>query len=166
GKLTDLTKPAPRSRVALDEAALKTATAATLALCPWADDRTDINILLNGEHIASTQLGPTMRSNAFVDEKRIPIPADKRKLLRLNNELTFENPGRAIFALGHAYLEVKLADGRTARTAVASRFFFSSSEAEARAANKKYGWEIIPAAAINAVTLGQPLGPMPLNFTP
>lgn len=166
GKLTDRMKPAPRPRIALDEATLKTATTATLALCPWADDRTDINITLNGEHIASTQLGPTMRSNAFVDERRISIPAGKLKLLRLNNELTFENPGRAIFALGHAYLEVKLADGRTARTAVASRFCFSASEADGRAAKKKYGWEIIPAAAIKAVTLGQPLGPMPLNFTP
>jgi 3',5'-cyclic AMP phosphodiesterase CpdA len=166
GQLTDVTKPAPRPTVALDAAALNTATSATLAFCPWADDRADLNIILNGERITTAQVGPTMRSNAFVDEQRIPIPADKLKLLRLANELTFENPGRAIFALGHAYLEVRLADGRTARTAIAARFFFSSSEADGRAAKKKYGWEIIPASALKGVTLGQPLGPMPLHFGP
>jgi hypothetical protein len=166
GKLTDLTKPAPHSKAAVDEALLKTATAATLAFCPWADDRTDINISLNGERITTAQIGPTMRSNAFVDEKRILIPTDKLKLLRFTNELTCENPGRAIFALGHTYLEVKLADGRRARTAVASRFLFSAAESDGRAAKKKFGWEIIPAAAIKATSLGQSLGPMSLNFAP
>ena len=166
GKITDIKKPAPCAKTAVTEAALQTATAATLAFCPWADDRAEIGINLNCARIASAQIGPTMRSNAFVDEKRIPIPLDKLKLLQLTNELTFENPGRAIFALGHAYLEARLADGRTARTAVAARFFFSASETDGRAAKKKYGWEIIPPGAIQSTSLGQPLGPMPLTFGP
>ena len=164
GKLTDITQPAPHPVVAVDEAALQGATAATLAFCPWADERTDIGIELNGAHVAAAQIGPTMRSNAFVDEKRIPIPADKLKLLRQANELTFENPGRAIFALGHAYLEFRLADGRIARTALGNRFLFSATRAEGLAAGKKYGWEIIPTNAAQAASLGQPLGPLLLSF--
>ena len=164
GQLTDLRKPAPRPVVTVDAAALQGATAATLAFCPWAEDRTDIGITLNGERVAAAQIGPTMRSNAFVDEKRIPIPANKLKLLRLANELTFENPGRAIIALGHAYLEVRLADGRTARTAVANRFLFSATREEGLAAGKKYGWEIIPTNAVQAASLGQPAGPLRLSF--
>lgn len=164
GQLTDLTKPVPRPVVAVNAAALKGATAATLAFCPWADERTDIGIALNGERVATAQIGPTMRSNAFVDEKRIPLPADKLKMLRLANELTFENPARAIFALGHAYLEVRLADGRTARSALGNRFLFSATRAEGLAAGKKYGWEIIPTNAAQAAHLGQPLGPLLLSF--
>jgi predicted MPP superfamily phosphohydrolase len=164
GQLTDLTQPPKPAKVPVTEAALKDATAATLAFCPWAEDGCEVIIRLNGETLTTTPLGPTMRSNAFVNEKRVAIPADKLHLLRLANTLTFENPDRAIFGLGHIYLEVQLADGRTARTPIATRFLFSASAEEGRAAKLKYGWDIIPAAAIQSVPLGQPLGPLELHW--
>ncbi|MCX6900989.1 MAG: metallophosphoesterase [Verrucomicrobia bacterium] len=166
GQITDIKKPEPRPSVAVTEAALKKATAATLALCSWAEDGAEIGVLLNGGHVATAQLGPTMRnSNAFASEKRIPIPKEKLKLLRLANEVTLDNPNRAIFGVGHAYLEIKLADGRTARTAVSNRFLFSATKAEGNSSGKTEGWKIIPPDALVSVNLGQSLGPMRLSFS-
>ncbi len=166
GQLTDLQQPPATAKVTVTEALLQTATAATLVFCPWAEERCEVGIHLNGAAIATAQLGPTMRSNAFVHEQRVTIPSDKLKLLRLANEFTFDNPGRAIFGLGHAYLEIRLADGRTARTALAARFLFSATAAEGRAAKLTYGWDIIPPSALKSAQLGQPLGPMVLTFAP
>ena len=165
GRITDIRKPEPRASVTVTEAALKHATAATLVLCPWAEDRAEVGVSLNGERVATAQLGPTMRSNAFVNETRIPVPPAKLTLLRLANEVTFDNPNRAVFGVGHVYLEIQLADGRTARTAVSDRFLFSATETEGNAAGNTYGWKIIPSKALVAVSLGQPLGPMRLSFS-
>jgi len=165
GQITDIKKPEPRPSVAVTEATLKQATAATLALCSWAEDGAEVVVSLNGERVATAQLGPTMRnSNAFASEKRIPIPKEKLKLLRLANEVTLDNPNRAIFGVGHAYLEIKLADGRAARTAVSNRFLFSATKAEGNSSGKTEGWKIIPPDALVSVNLGQPLGPMQLSF--
>lgn len=165
GRITDIKKPEPRPSVVVTAATLKQATAATLALCAWAEDGAEVGVLLNGERVATAQLGPTMRnSNAFASEKRIQIPREKLKLLRLANEVTLDNPSRAIFGVGHAYLEIKLADGRAARTAVSNRFIFSATQAEGNSSGKTEGWKIIPPAALVSVKLGQPLGPMRLSF--
>ena len=165
GHITDIRKPEPRPSVTVTETALKQVTAATLVLCPWAEDRAEVGVSLNGERVATAQLGPTMCSNAFVNETRIPVPPAKLTLLRLANEVTFDNPNRAVFGVGHAYLEIQLADGRTARTAVSDRFLFSATETEGNAAGNTYGWKIIPSKALVAVSLGQPLGPMRLSFS-
>jgi 3',5'-cyclic AMP phosphodiesterase CpdA len=164
GRITDIRQPEPRPSVTVTEAVLRKAAAATLVFCPWAEERTDIGVTLNGERIATAKIGPTMRSNAFVNETRIPIPPPKLALLRPANEITFDNPGRAIFGIGHAYLEIQLADGRTARTAVSDRFMFSATEAEGAAAGNTYGWKIIPAKLLVTTGLGQSLGPMRLGF--
>jgi 3',5'-cyclic AMP phosphodiesterase CpdA len=165
GRITDLKKPEPRPPVVVTGAMLKKTTAATLALCSWAEEGADVGVSLNGERVATAQLGPTMRnSNAFASEKRIPIPREKLGLLRLANEVTLDNPTRAIFGVGHAYLEIKLGDGRVARTAISNRFLFSATEAEGRLGGKTEGWKIIPPAALLTVNLGQPLGPMRLGF--
>ncbi len=165
GHITDIRKPEPRPSVTVTETALKQVTAATLVLCPWAEDRAEVGVSLNGERVATAQLGPTMRSNAFVNETRIPVPPAKLTLLRLANEVTFDNPNRAVFGVGHAYLEIQLADGRTARTAVSDRFLFSATETEGNAAGNTYGWKIIPSKTLVAVSLGQPLAPMRLSFS-
>ena len=165
GRITDLKQPAPRPSVAVTEAMLKKATAAMLALCWWGEDGADIGVSLNGEHVAAARLDPTMRnSNAFASEKRIPIPTEKLKLLRLTNEVTLDNPSRAVFGVGHAYLEIKLSDGRTARTTVSNRFLFSATQAEGESVGKTEGWKIIPPGALVAVSLGESLGPMRLGF--
>jgi 3',5'-cyclic AMP phosphodiesterase CpdA len=166
GRITDTTRPEPRASVAVTKAMLKQATAAALALCAWAEDGAEIGVSLNGERVAAARLGPTMRnSNAFAAEQRIPIPADKLQLLRLANEVTLDNPQRAIFGVGHAYLEIKFSDGRAARSAVCDRFFFSATEDEGKSSGKTEGWKIIPTSALIAVNLGQPLGPMRLSFS-
>ncbi|MBI5687685.1 MAG: metallophosphoesterase [Verrucomicrobia bacterium] len=165
GRITDTKKQEPRPSVVVTEATLKKATAATLALCWWGEDGADIGVSLNGEHVAKARLDPTMRnSNAFASEKRIPIPTEKLRLLRLANDVTLGNPSRAIFGVGHAYLEIKLSDGRTARTTVSNRFLFSATQAEGESAGKTEGWKIIPSEALVSVNLGQPLGPMRLIF--
>ncbi|MBI5394719.1 MAG: metallophosphoesterase [Verrucomicrobia bacterium] len=165
GRITDIKKPEPRPPVLVTADTLRHATAATLALCLWAEDGAEVGVSLSGEPIATAQLGATMRnSNAFAGEKRIPIPPDKLKLLRPANEVTFDNPKRAIFGIGHAYLEVELADGRIARTAVSNRFLFSATKAEGDSSGKTEGWKIIPPDALVSVNLGQPLGPMRLSF--
>ncbi|MBI5818889.1 MAG: metallophosphoesterase [Verrucomicrobia bacterium] len=165
GQITDIKKPLPPPTVTVTEAALKQVTAATLALCSWAEDGAEIGVSLNGERVATAQLGATMRnSNAFAGEKRISIPKEKLKLLRLTNEVTIDNSGRAIFGVGHAYLEIKLADGRIARTAISPRFLFSATQAEGQSSGKTEGWKIIPPDALISVSLGQPLGPMRLTF--
>ncbi|MCX6909510.1 MAG: metallophosphoesterase [Verrucomicrobia bacterium] len=166
GRITDIKKPEPRPSVLVTADTLKHVSAATLALCSWAEDGAEIAVSLNGERVATAQLGPTMRnSNAFASEKRIPIPKEKLKLLQFANEVTLDNPTRAIFGVGHAYLEVKLADGRTARTAVSNRFLFSATKAEGDSSSKTEGWKIIPPDALTSVNLGQPLGPMHLSFS-
>ena len=165
GHITDIRKPEPRPTIAVTETTLRQATSAALALCWWAEDGAEIGVSLNGEHIATTRLGPTMRnSNAFASEKRIPIPTENLKLLRLANEVTLDNPHRAIFGVGHAYLEIKLADGRTARTAVSNRFLVSATQAEGTSGGKTECWKIIPPEALVPVNLGQPLSPMRLSF--
>lgn len=164
GRIEDIVKPEPRPPVTVTQADLSQASAATLVLCPWAEDRVDVEVSINGERVTAAQLGPTMRSNAFVDEKRIPIPADKRKLLRLANEVAFSNPNRSVFGIGHACLEAVLADGRIARTDVSNRFLFSATEAEGAAEKKTHGRKIIPPGVLSGVSLGQPLGPMRLSF--
>ena len=165
GRITDIIQPEPRPSVLVTEAALKQVASAALALCSWAEDGAEVGVALNGEPVATARLGPTMRnSNAFASEKRIPIPAEKLKRLRLANEVTLANPSRAVFGVGHAYLEIKLADGRTARTTVSNRFLFSATKAEGDASGKTEGWKIIPPEALVSVGLGQALGPMQLNF--
>jgi hypothetical protein len=164
GQITDGIKPPPRPTVAVTDDALRQCTAVALVLCPWAEERTEIGVILNGERVATVHVGPTMRSNAFVDETRIPIPAEKWKLLRVANEVSFDNPNRSIFGLGHAYLEAALPDSRIARTGVSKRFLFSATEAEGNAAKMAHGWKIIPGEAITSVSLGQPLGPVQLRF--
>ena len=167
GRITDIKKPEPRPSVAVTEATIKQATAATLALCAWAEDGAEVGVSLNGERVATGQLGPTMRnSNAFAGEKRISIPREKLKLLRLDNAVTLDNPNRAIFGVGHAYLDIKFVDGRTARTAVSNRFLFSATQAEGNSSGKTEGWRIIPPDALVSVNLGQSLGPMHLSFRP
>ncbi|HPA17803.1 MAG TPA: metallophosphoesterase [Verrucomicrobiae bacterium] len=164
GKITDSIKPPPRPPVTVTEDALRQAKAVALVLCPWAEERAEIGVTLNGERVATAHIGPTMRSNAFVDETRIPIPAEKWELLRVANDLSIDNPKSAIFGLGHAYLEATLRDGRIARTGVSKRFLFSATEAEGNAARIAHGWKIIPGDAISSVSLGQPLGPVRLRF--
>lgn len=161
GQITDLKKPVSSAPPRMSEAMLQQAASATLVFCPWAEERTGIGVTLNGERVATAQLGPTMRSGAFANEKRIPMPAAKLKLV---NDVTFENPKRAIFGVGHGYLEVKLKNGQVVRSAVSDRFHFSATEAEGLAAGLTYGWKIVPPHAVQTVSLGQAIGPIRLGF--
>lgn len=162
GKLRNVKKPDPLPAVCVTEDMLRQATKATLHFCPWADDRTQVDILLNGEQIAQEYIGPTYCP--FWDRKQITIPKDKIGLLRTANVVTIGNPTKAFFAIAHARIEVVLADGRTARTPVSVRIFFSSTEAEAKATGKPRGWRMAPPHMIQAGSLGTPLGPIELTF--
>ncbi|MCX7886332.1 MAG: metallophosphoesterase [Verrucomicrobiae bacterium] len=161
GRITDLSKPPVPAKAKVTETMLQQARAAALVICPWAEERAEVGVVLNGERVATFELGPTPRSNAFASEKRVQLPVSK---LRLVNEIVLENPGRAVFAVGHCHIEVRLSDGRVVRSAVSDRFFFSATEAEGKAAGQAYGWGIIPPSLQAVAGLGQPLGPMRLCF--
>lgn len=165
GQITDIVRPTPPLPAAVTDEGLRGASSATLIFTPWAEERADVNILLNGEVVARAQLDPMPRYAAFAKENRIALPPEGLRLLRLENEISVDNPGGAIFGIGNVRLEVGLADGTTASTRVSDRYLFSASRAEAEAAHKAtYGWDIIPAGVIAAANLGQSLGPTRLSF--
>lgn len=165
GQIADTVKPAPRRPMAVTEADLRNATAATLVFTPWAEETVDVNIRLNGMRVAQTQIRPMPRWAAFGSEMRIAIPAEFRTGLRQANEIAIENPGKCVFGIGNVRLDLALPGGATARTSVSDRYLFSAGRAEAEAARKAtYGWEILPAEVISTVALGEPLGPMRLDF--
>lgn len=165
GQITDTVRPASRNPVLVTGDDLQRATAATLIFTPWAEERSDVSVVLNGEKITQAKIDPMPRYAAFANETRIALPAENLKGLRLENEISIENPGRSIFGIGNVRLDVTLAGGATASTHVSERYVFSASKAEAEAARKAtYGWEIVPAEVIAAVNLGQPLGPTRLSF--
>lgn len=165
GQITDTIQPAPRDPVPVSERDLQGAAAATLIFTPWAEERAEVNIVVNGEKIARAPIDPTPRYAAFANETRIAIPAEGLKCLRLENVISLENPGRAIFGIGNVRLDVRLAGGATATTPVPDRYLFSASKAEAAAARKAtYGWDIIPPEISANVSLGQSLGPTRLSF--
>ena len=165
GKIEDLVSPPPRPAVAVTAAELREAASATLVFTPWTEMTASLNVLLNGEKVGEARLAPMPHWAAFASEMRVKIPAEKLKGLRLANDVTFENPGKALFGVGNVRLEVRLADGQTARTAVFDRFLLSAEKAEAEAQRQSVlGWEIIPAGVLSTVRLGQPLGPARLSF--
>lgn len=165
GKIADSVVPQPRPVVAVTEEELRRAVSAALVLTPWAEARAEIGVLLNGERVGVARLEPVPHWAAFASETRVAIPPEKLKSLRLVNEVAFENPEKALFGVGNVRLEVRLAGGATARTAVCDRFLFSAEKAEAQARHQPtLGWEIIPAGVQTAVRLGQPLGPATLSF--
>ena len=165
GKLTDTVMPPPRTSVLVTEADVRQAIAATLIFTPWAERSTDVTIMVNGEKISLTRIEPMPRWAAFSSEIRVAISTEKLKGLKLENEVIIENPSKSVFGIGNVRLEAKLAGGATVCTPVFDRFLFSAGKAEAEAAQQAiYGWDIVPAAVISTVSLGQPLGPMRLSF--
>lgn len=165
GKITDVRAPSARPPASVSEAALRQAVSATLIFTPWADAAAAFTVRLNGGAVGAVRLEPMPSWAAFASEKRVPIPAECLKSLRPDNEIMIENPGRALFGIGNLRLDVKLADGTTARTAVFDRFLLSAEEEEARAQSRStLGWEIIPPGVRATVRHGQPLGPVRLSF--
>ena len=165
GQITDTVMLPSHARVPVAEADLRQAVAATLIFTPWAEQSTDVTILFNGEKVSQTRTDPMPRWAAFSSEIRVAIPTEILKELRLENEVTIENPGKKIFGIGNVRLDIKLASGETVRSSVLDRFLFSAEKVEAAAAHQAtYGWDIIPAAVISTVSLGQPLGPMTLRM--
>lgn len=165
GQITDTVTPPQRPVVPVAEADLRNAASATILFTPWSETLSDINILLNGEKVGHARIEPLPRWAAFASEMRVAIPVVNLKGLRTDNEVSLENPGKSLFAIGNVRLDVKLANGATARTSVSERFFFSAERSEADALHRAtYGWDIIPLAVTATVKLGQPLGPMRLSF--
>lgn len=165
GAITETVSPAPRPVVTVTESDLQRAVSATLIFTPWTDMRADLGVLINGEKVGGARLEPMPHWAAFASETRVKIPAAMLKRLRLVNEVAIENPDRALFGIGNVRLDVRLASGMTARTAVFDRFLMSAEKAEAEAQHQSVlGWEIIPAGVLTTVRLGLPLGPMRLSF--
>lgn len=168
GRITDLVAPPARPVVQVTPAELARAKAAAIVFCPWAEEGATVGLSFNGERLAPVRIDPVPRWAAFHYETRIPIPAEKLGRLRLDNEIALENPDRGYFGIGQIQLEVELADGRIARTAIADSFLFSATADEAQAARKNlFGWEglLIPTEISRAVPLGQPLAPARLSFS-
>ncbi|MEN6406899.1 MAG: metallophosphoesterase [Thermoguttaceae bacterium] len=166
--LRDLKTPKSESAVPVTEAMLKQATAARLLFCPSANDRGKVGLVLNGEAVAQTQINPVLAHMSFWLDQQIVIPKAKLGSLRLANEVKITNPTKALFAIGNARLEITLADGRKVRTTVSPKMFFSSTEAEAQSASPEgvepAGWRLAPRHMIQAVRLGEVLGPIVLKF--
>lgn len=164
GRMVDLKMPASGSSTPVSEEDLRQAQAAAVVFCPWAEDPVKTGIWLNGQRITTAQVGPVMRAESFARETRISIPEESLKLLRRDNEVKLENPGSALFAVGHLQLEVTLASGSVIRSEVSNRFFFSGDESDGKKAGNDSGWRMIPPEARKAARPGELLGPIPLRF--
>lgn len=165
GAVVDVLAPPAAAKPAVTAAALRRAVRAEIVFTPWTERPAELVFRLNGERIGDAQLEAMPHWAAFAGEKRVQIPAAAIKGLRLENEVVIENPGRALFGVGNVRLDVRLADGTTARTAVFGRFLLSARQAEAAAQHgSTLGWEIIPDGVRTTVALGQPLGPARLVF--
>ena len=162
GKVRDVKVPRGTAPILVTDALLKQARSAALHICPWAKDRTEVTISLNGEQAAEATIGPTYCP--FWHEQRVAIPKAKLHLLRQASRVGFGNPTKAVFGIASARIEVTLADGRTVRTPVSQRFLFSSSRAQAQAAGNMRGWRMAPADRVHAVSLGVAVGPIDLCF--
>ena len=165
GQIVDTVVPPPRLPVRVTADDVRQVTSATLVFTPWTETGADVAVLLNGQKIGQVRIDSMPRWAAFSSEVRVPIPSEKLAGLRLNNEVVFENPNKALFGIGNVRLDAKRADGSTAHSLVFDRFLFSADRAEAGALGQAtFGWEIIPAAVTATVKLGEPLGPARLGF--
>lgn len=165
GQITDTVMPPSRVPVRVTANDVRQVISATLIFTPWTEMGADVAILLNGEKVGQVRIEPMPRWAAFSSEIRVAIPHEKLMGLRLDNNVSIENFGKALFAIGNVRLDVKLANGSMAHTPVFDRFLFSADRAAARALGQAtFGWEIIPAAVTSTVKLGHPLGPIRLAF--
>lgn len=166
GKPVDTRVPPKPVPVTLSESDLgQKIVSATLAFTAWTAEAAELPIRVNGKSAGTVRLEPMPHWAAFASEKRLSLPAESLAGLALRNELLVENPGHAVFGVGNLRMELKLADGRTARTAVCGSFLFSAEREEAAAGGRStLGWEIIPVSVSSSVRLGQALGPVRLDF--
>lgn len=166
GRITDTVAPPPRAVAPVTADDLRQASGASLVFTPWTAMRSQFIVKLNGEKIGMVRIEAMPDWAAFASETRVKIPVQKLKtLLRLDNEVSVENPDGALFGLGNFRIDLQR-DGKTiSHTAVADRFWFSAGKADAEAARQStWGWDIIPPGVATAVTRGQNLGPVRLCF--
>lgn len=165
GKIADTVTPPVPAAAVLSADALSTVVSAELVFTPWAAADSDFSFVLNGEKVGAAHLKPMPQWAAFASEMRVRIPAEKFRAIRLANDVTIENPARALFGVGNLRLDVRLRDGTKIGTGVCDRFLFSARRSEAAALHRsEWGWEIVPDGVSAAVALGQPLGPAHLCF--
>jgi hypothetical protein len=162
GTLVDVKRPAPAKPAVVSEAALAHAREAALVVHSWAENRTPVTLLLNGEPVAQAQLPPTYV--LFWHEQRIAIPREKLACLRLANQLQLANPTGATFGFASARLEATLADGTRVATPPSRSFCFSCKQSQAQGKTVKRAWQAAPPDMVQEVPLGQPLGPLELRF--
>jgi hypothetical protein len=162
GTLVDVKRPAPAKRAVVSQAALQHVREAAIVVHPWAENRTPVTLLLNGEPVAQAQLGPTYV--LFWQEQRMAIPREKLAGLRLTNQLQLTNPSGAVFGFASARLEATLADGTCVATPPSRSFCFSCQRSPAPGKNQQKAWQAAPSDMVQEVPLGQPLGPVELRF--
>lgn len=162
GALVDVKRPAAEKRVAVDQAALARARQAAIVIHPWAENRTPVTVLLNGEPLVEAEIKPAY--GLFWHEQRIAIPAAKLDRLRTVNRLQLANPSGAVFGFASARLEATLADGTPVATPPDRNFCFSLNRAQLQGKNQHKAWQAAPPEMVRAVPLGQPLGPVELRF--
>ena len=164
GKLVDVKRPSPPVRQPLTDETLRNVQSADLVFCPWTPERTAITVTINDHQVAERELPPAY--TAFWEEARVPIAKDKLSAIRRSNEVSIGNPGRALFAIAAARLEIVLRDGSRVATPVDKAFYFSRPGDPADQPKAAKAWQIVPTSLIREVKLGQPLGPIPLSFSP
>jgi hypothetical protein len=162
GQLVDVKRPAPEPPIHVNQSALARAREAAIVVHPWADSRTPVTVLLNGQPLLQTEIKPSYCP--FWHEQRIAIPADKLDRLQVVNRLQVANPTAAAFAFASARLEVTLADGTQVATPPTREFCFSFERAQSQGKGQAKPWQIAPPDMVQAVPLGQPLGPVELRF--
>ena len=166
GKLRDIKVPPAPPSVLVTAEMLQQAKAARFVFCPWTDGRIEVGLVLNGTPIAPAAIDPVYCP--FWGERSVEIPKGQLGLLRPSNEIKIANPAKAFFAVADARLEVTLADGHVLCTPVADRFYYASSQADAKASDKGRrvleSWQYIPPSMAQESHLGEPLGPMTLTF--
>lgn len=161
GKLTDVKRPMV-NRIPVTDEALRGAQSAELVFCPWNPQRMTIRVSINGEEVARKDLPPTY--TPFWEETHVAIAKENLKVLRRNNLLTIDNPGRAVFGFAAARLELVLRDGSLTATPVANTFHFSCRAGQVGQPSMTKAWQAVPANLRREVDLGQPLGPVELRF--
>jgi hypothetical protein len=164
GKLVDVKRPSPPVQQPVTDEALRNVQSADLVFCPWSPERTAITVTINGQQVAAQELRPTQTS--FWEEARVRVAKEKLSAIGRDSVVSIGNPGRAVFGIAAARLEIVLRDGSRLATPVDRAFHFSCQGVLAGQPKVAKTRPMVPASLIREVELGQPLGPMRLSFSP
>lgn len=159
GKIVDLKAPEKINGSPVKEADLDQIEQAWLYVSLWTEENSiKAPVLINNKPAGQLLLDKsTMAYSPFWNKREIAIDPSAFGEIKMVNEISIENPGKAIFGVGHVFLLLKFKDGHFAKSSISQKALASFPKTEGL---KNFpAWELV-----EPVELGMPLAKTSLKF--